>query len=94
MVFAGLLQAKFMVGFSGQGREAQEAAGQIASESISHIRTVASFTGEQALLEKFVHTLEKNKKSGVNSAHIVSILTNINFDKNETKESNGGWMNE
>jgi ABC-type multidrug transport system fused ATPase/permease subunit len=65
VAFAGLLQFKFMAGFSAAGRKSQEDAGQIASESISHIRTVASFTGEQALLDKFFFVLQRNKSAGL-----------------------------
>jgi ATP-binding cassette subfamily B (MDR/TAP) protein 1 len=62
-----------MTGFNAKSRAAQQKAGQVASESITHIRTVASFTGEQALLDKFSGTLSKNRASGISSAHIAGI---------------------
>jgi hypothetical protein len=61
-----------MAGFSASGRKSQEDAGQIASESISHIRTVASFTGEQALLDKFVTVLTRNKAAGLRVCRVIS----------------------
>lgn len=69
VAMAGLLQFKFMAGFSAAGRKSQEDAGQIAAESISHIRTVASFTGEQALLDKFFYVLQRNKSAGLRVYH-------------------------
>jgi ATP-binding cassette subfamily B (MDR/TAP) protein 1 len=73
LAFTGVVQMAVIQGFGQKSKEAIEKAGQVATESISNIRTVASFTGEGALLHRFSTSLSIGTDVGVRSAQIAGI---------------------
>ncbi|KAG6478375.1 hypothetical protein ZIOFF_061817 [Zingiber officinale] len=58
----GLIQAKSAKGFSGDSAMAHRQLVALASESVSHIRTVASFVYEEQLLKKAQFSLEEPRR--------------------------------
>jgi len=73
MAFAGLIQMQMTVGFSGKIKELLESLGQRAQESITHIRTVAAFTGEATVMKNFNELLDKNSALGIKNGHTSGI---------------------
>jgi len=64
---------KLMTGFSADAKTAYEDAGIVATEAISSIRTVASFTNEEKLLAMYSQKLEKPVKLGLRKAQFSGI---------------------
>jgi ATP-binding cassette subfamily B (MDR/TAP) protein 1 len=58
-IFAGALRAKFVQGFSSQTDEAYKDSGNLIQESVTNIRTVASFGNEKILLGFLDERLKK-----------------------------------
>lgn len=65
-----LLQMKFMKGFSSDAKTAYEKAGTVSTEAVGQIRTVASFTNEERLLQMYSERLEGPMKLGIRKAHV------------------------
>ncbi|EAS02072.1 multidrug resistance protein-like transporter family ABC domain protein (macronuclear) [Tetrahymena thermophila SB210] len=63
MVIAGSLQAKFVQGFSKGSEEAYKDSGIIIMESVTNIRTVASFANEGKILQFYDEKLQKSYNS-------------------------------
>ncbi|EFA83580.1 hypothetical protein PPL_02646 [Heterostelium album PN500] len=59
IAFAGKVEMEFMSGFSKEGKEAYAKSGQIATEAIGGIRTVASFNAEKKVYDKFKFALSE-----------------------------------
>ncbi len=73
IIIAGSLQFKFMAGFSTEGKAAYENANRVANEAIAHIRTVASFTGEAQLLERFHHLMDGVQAVGMKGGVVAGL---------------------
>eukprot|EP01132_Coremiostelium_polycephalum_P002116 gene2116-2605_t len=70
VVITGKLQMKFLAGFSADGQDGYGAAGQVASEAITGIRTVASFSTEKQVLDLYKVQLKGPISAGVKKGHI------------------------
>lgn len=85
MIIAGQLQAKFVQGFSADTDAAYKDSGIIIMESVTNIRTVASFSNEKMLSEfyasKLVHpynvAFKKGNISGIVSKLVASSLHSL-----------------
>jgi ATP-binding cassette subfamily B (MDR/TAP) protein 1 len=70
---AGIAQYMLLMGFGSASKAAIESAGQVATESVTNIRTLASFNGEAALLKRFSNSLAEGLHVGQRSAQIAGI---------------------
>lgn len=73
LVIGGALQMKMLNGAAGKNKEALEAAGKIAVESIENIRTVASLTREDMFQAKFQQELGTPYREALKKAHLVGL---------------------
>ncbi|KAL8550599.1 hypothetical protein ACS0TY_009142 [Phlomoides rotata] len=64
-VAPGLVFGKLMMNTGVKSKDAYEVAGSIVEQSISNIRTVYSYVGEQKTVDKFSRALEKSMKLGI-----------------------------
>jgi len=67
---AGGLMMKVMTMFSSKGQSSYEYAGAIAQESLSNMRTIASFSGEEIQSEKYNSQLHIARKIGIKKGFI------------------------
>nr|CAD1834787.1 unnamed protein product [Ananas comosus var. bracteatus] len=63
--FQGYAQIKFMKGYSADAKMMYEEASQVANDAVSGIRTVASFSAEQRVMETYKKKCEAPVKQGV-----------------------------
>ena len=70
MSIAGYFQFAVIGGFSSRSKDAIEKAGQVATEAVSNLRTVASFCGEDALMRRFAATLADGLVAGHRSSFL------------------------
>jgi ATP-binding cassette subfamily B (MDR/TAP) protein 1 len=66
-----------MKGYTEKYRAANEDANQVASEAIGNIRTVASFTREEATVTIFVAKMAAPMKLGVKNAIVRGFMTGL-----------------
>ncbi|XP_077436057.1 bile salt export pump [Vanacampus margaritifer] len=71
---SGLLQAKMMTGFANEDKKATEDAGQVSSEALANIRTVAGLTKESSFVESYEQKLERPYKSAKKRANIYGLF--------------------
>ncbi|KAH9772911.1 ABC transporter B family member 15 [Citrus sinensis] len=64
-IVPGIVFGKVLKDLGAQGKDAYEAAGGIAEQAISSIRTVYSFVGEHQTLKRFSLALRKNMELGI-----------------------------
>jgi ABC-type multidrug transport system fused ATPase/permease subunit len=64
---------KFIKGFSLDSKSAYEKAGNVSTEAVSQIRTVASFTNEETLFQMYSAKLEDPMRLGVRKAHVSGV---------------------
>ncbi|KAF2069672.1 hypothetical protein CYY_009009 [Polysphondylium violaceum] len=70
VVGVGKIQMQVLQGFSADGIDGTGAAGQVASEAITGIRTVASFTTEKQVLALYKKQLKGPISAGIKKGHI------------------------
>lgn len=75
----GILFAKLAAESSGTGQDAYGAAGAIASEVISLIRTVKAYNGQETEAKKYDEFLEKAYKSGVRKSALSGVAFGFNY---------------
>ncbi|CAM8890594.1 unnamed protein product [Rhodiola kirilowii] len=75
----GYVQSKFMRGFSGDAKKQYEEASQVASDAVGSIRTVASFSAEQKVMELYRSKCEGPMKSGIRDGIISGIGFGVSF---------------
>lgn len=73
MALTGMIQFSFMAGLGGKSKKVIERASALATESITHIRTVLSFNGEKAVIRMYSKALEPAVTVGTRSAHIAGL---------------------
>ena len=61
---------KFMAGYASSSKDAIERAGQVATEGVSNLRTVAAFGRENALISRFKDILSEGLVAGRNSSFV------------------------
>ncbi|XP_036965462.1 bile salt export pump isoform X1 [Acanthopagrus latus] len=70
---SGVFQAKMLTGFENQDKKAMEAAGQVSSEALANIRTIAGLAKESSFVESYEQKLELPYKSAKKRAHIYGL---------------------
>uniref|UniRef100_A0A6Q2Y9K0 Bile salt export pump n=1 Tax=Esox lucius TaxID=8010 RepID=A0A6Q2Y9K0_ESOLU len=70
LALSGGFQAKMLTGFAKQDKEAMEAAGQISSEALNNIRTIAGLGKEQSFVEMFETHLEAPYRAAKKKANV------------------------
>ncbi|KAI3355787.1 hypothetical protein L3Q82_004352 [Scortum barcoo] len=70
---SGVFQAKMLTGFANEDKKALEAAGQITSEAICNIRTIAGLAKENSFVEAYEQRLKLPYESAKKKANIYGI---------------------
>ncbi|XP_034041907.1 bile salt export pump-like, partial [Thalassophryne amazonica] len=74
---AGMLQAEKLTGFASEDTKAMEAAGQVSSEALTNIRTIAGLVKESTFVNLYEEKLEHSYKSAKKTANIYGICFGI-----------------
>ncbi|GLD67556.1 bile salt export pump [Lates japonicus] len=70
---SGVFQAKMLTGFANEDKKAMEAAGQVSSEALANIRTIAGLAKESSFVESYEEKLELPYKSAKKRANIYGL---------------------
>ncbi|KAM8857473.1 bile salt export pump isoform 1-T1 [Synchiropus picturatus] len=70
---SGVFQAKMLTGFANDDKDAMEAAGQVSSEALGNIRTIAGLGKENAFVESYEEQLESPFLSAKKKAHVYGV---------------------
>uniref|UniRef100_A0A3Q2NQW7 ATP-binding cassette, sub-family B (MDR/TAP), member 11a n=1 Tax=Fundulus heteroclitus TaxID=8078 RepID=A0A3Q2NQW7_FUNHE len=70
---SGVFQAKMLTGFANEDNKSMEAAGQVSSEALSNIRTIAGLAKERSFVESYEQKLELPYKSAKKRANIYGL---------------------
>ncbi|XP_073710881.1 bile salt export pump isoform X1 [Misgurnus anguillicaudatus] len=70
---SGVVQAKMLTGFANEDKKALEAAGQVSSEALSNIRTIAGLAKEKQFLAQYEQQLEAPYTSAKKKAHVYGV---------------------
>ncbi|CAO2597186.1 Bile salt export pump [Lemmus lemmus] len=73
LAFSGALQTKMLTGFASQDKQALEKAGQITSEALGNIRTVAGMGVEKRFIKAFEAELETSYRTAVKKANVYGL---------------------
>uniref|UniRef100_A0A8C3FL19 Bile salt export pump n=1 Tax=Chrysemys picta bellii TaxID=8478 RepID=A0A8C3FL19_CHRPI len=73
LALSGAVQAKMLTGFASQDKQAMEIIGQISSEALSNIRTVAGIGKERKFIEAYEEQLEIPYRAAISKANIYGI---------------------
>ncbi|KAK2176084.1 hypothetical protein NP493_686g01047 [Ridgeia piscesae] len=73
LVMGGSLQVKMMSGNTGRSQSALEGAGQVATESMSSIRTVASLGKEEHFVNEYKKLTDIPYKRSLRMAHVIGL---------------------
>ncbi|KAL6124504.1 hypothetical protein ACLB2K_077016 [Fragaria x ananassa] len=92
LIGQGILQTKFLKGFSADAKLMYEDASQVANDAIGSIRTVASFGSEKKVMDAYEKKCEGPMKQGVFFALTISAVgvsqsTGMAPDSNKAKDS-------
>ncbi|XP_072958940.1 ABC transporter B family member 11-like [Typha angustifolia] len=75
----GWIQLKFMQGFSADAKMMYEEASQVANDAVGNIRTVASFSAEEKVMELYKKKCEGPMKTGIRQGIISGIGFGVSF---------------
>ncbi|XP_076025922.1 bile salt export pump [Genypterus blacodes] len=70
---SGVFQAKMLTGFANEDNKAMEAAGQVSSEALANIRTIAGLAKEKTFVESYEEKLVSPYKSAKKKANIYGL---------------------
>ncbi|XP_067300623.1 bile salt export pump [Pseudorasbora parva] len=70
---SGVFQSKMLTGFANKDKNALEAAGQVSSEALSNIRTIAGLAKEKQFVSQYEEQLETPYKGAKKKAHVYGI---------------------
>uniref|UniRef100_A0A8C2HGJ9 ATP-binding cassette, sub-family B (MDR/TAP), member 11a n=1 Tax=Cyprinus carpio TaxID=7962 RepID=A0A8C2HGJ9_CYPCA len=70
---SGVFQAKMLTGFANEDKNALEAAGQVSSEALSNIRTIAGLAKEKHFVSQYEEKLQAPYKRAKQKAHVYGI---------------------
>ncbi|XP_034549833.1 bile salt export pump [Notolabrus celidotus] len=70
---SGVFQAKMLTGFASEDKKSMETAGQVSSEALSNIRTIAGLAKESSFVESYEQKLELPYKSAKKKANIYGL---------------------
>uniref|UniRef100_A0A8C4SF16 Bile salt export pump-like n=1 Tax=Erpetoichthys calabaricus TaxID=27687 RepID=A0A8C4SF16_ERPCA len=71
---SGAFQAKMLTGFANQDKEALEAAGQVSSEALNNIRTIAGLAKEDSFVQLYEQQLELPYKAATKKAKVYGVF--------------------
>uniref|UniRef100_A0A8C2U9C8 Bile salt export pump n=1 Tax=Coturnix japonica TaxID=93934 RepID=A0A8C2U9C8_COTJA len=96
LALSGAVQAKMLTGFAAQDKKALEATGQISSEALSNIRTVAGIGKEKKFIDAFEKNLDMPYKAAIKKANVYGICfgfaQSIVFIANSVSYRYGGFL--
>uniref|UniRef100_A0A8C0HN39 Bile salt export pump n=1 Tax=Buteo japonicus TaxID=224669 RepID=A0A8C0HN39_9AVES len=96
LALSGAVQAKMLTGFASQDKKALEATGQIASEALSNIRTVAGIGKEKMFISNFEKHLDMPYRAAIKKAHVYGLCfgfaQSIVFIANAVSYRYGGFL--
>nr|XP_034351500.1 bile salt export pump isoform X2 [Arvicanthis niloticus] len=96
LALSGAVQTKMLTGFASQDKQALEKAGQISSEALGNIRTVAGIGVEGRFIKAFEVELETSYKTAVRKANIYGLCyafsQAISFLANSAAYRYGGYL--
>ncbi|MED6121361.1 ABC transporter B member 11 [Stylosanthes scabra] len=75
----GILQLKFLQGFTADGKKLYEEASQVATDAVSSNRTVASFCAEEKVMELYKKKCEAPIKAGIKQGIISGVGFGLSF---------------
>uniref|UniRef100_A0A3B4FB65 ATP binding cassette subfamily B member 11 n=1 Tax=Pundamilia nyererei TaxID=303518 RepID=A0A3B4FB65_9CICH len=70
---SGVFQAKMLTGFANEDKKAMEEAGQVSSEALGNIRTIAGLAKESSFVDSYEQKLELPYKSAKKKANIYGL---------------------
>ncbi|XP_071330134.1 bile salt export pump isoform X2 [Trachinotus anak] len=70
---SGIFQTKMLTGFANEDKKAMEEAGQVSSEAVANIRTIAGIAKERSFVESYEQKLELPYKSAKKRANIYGL---------------------
>ncbi|XP_027146571.1 bile salt export pump [Larimichthys crocea] len=70
---SGAFQAKMLIGFENKDKKAMEEAGQVSSEALANIRTIAGLAKENSFVESYEEKLEPPYKSAKKRANVYGL---------------------
>ncbi|XP_042730707.1 bile salt export pump isoform X2 [Lagopus leucura] len=96
LALSGAVQAKMLTGFAAQDKKALEATGQISSEALSNIRTVAGIGKEKKFIDAFEKNLDMPYRAAIKKANVYGICfgfaQSIVFIANSVSYRYGGFL--
>ncbi|XP_014454952.2 bile salt export pump [Alligator mississippiensis] len=96
LALSGAIQAKMLTGFASQDKQALEATGQISSETLSNIRTVAGIGKEKMFIKAYEEQLEKPYRASIKKANVYGICFGFSqcivFIANSVSYRYGGFL--
>uniref|UniRef100_A0A7M4FBR5 Bile salt export pump n=1 Tax=Crocodylus porosus TaxID=8502 RepID=A0A7M4FBR5_CROPO len=96
LALSGAVQAKMLTGFASQDKQALEATGQISSEALSNIRTVAGIGKEKMFIKAYEEQLEKPYRASIKKANVYGICFGFSqcivFIANSVSYRYGGFL--
>ncbi|XP_014716024.2 bile salt export pump isoform X1 [Equus asinus] len=96
LALSGAVQTRMLTGFASQDKQALEMAGQITSEALSNIRTVAGIGKERQFIGAFETELEKPFKTAIRKANIYGFCFGFSqcivFVANSASYRYGGYL--
>uniref|UniRef100_A0A8C4YHY0 Bile salt export pump n=1 Tax=Gopherus evgoodei TaxID=1825980 RepID=A0A8C4YHY0_9SAUR len=96
LALSGAVQAKMLTGFASQDKQAMETTGQISSEALSNIRTVAGIGKERKFIEAYEEQLEIPYRAAISKANVYGICFGfaqcIVFIANSVSYRYGGFL--
>uniref|UniRef100_A0A8C3LMS0 Bile salt export pump n=1 Tax=Chrysolophus pictus TaxID=9089 RepID=A0A8C3LMS0_CHRPC len=96
LALSGAVQAKMLTGFAAQDKKALEATGQISSEALSNIRTVAGVGEEKKFIDAFEKNLDMPYRAAIKKANVYGICfgfaQSIVFIANSVSYRYGGFL--
>uniref|UniRef100_A0A8C6YQB4 Bile salt export pump n=1 Tax=Nothoprocta perdicaria TaxID=30464 RepID=A0A8C6YQB4_NOTPE len=96
LALSGAVQAKKLTGFAAQDKKALEATGQISSEALTNIRTVAGIGKEKMFVDNYEKHLEMPYRAAIKKAHVYGLCYGfaqcIVFIANSVSYRYGGFL--
>uniref|UniRef100_A0A8V1A6Q6 Bile salt export pump n=1 Tax=Gallus gallus TaxID=9031 RepID=A0A8V1A6Q6_CHICK len=84
------VQAKMLTGFAAQDKKALEATGQISSEALSNIRTVAGIGKEKKFIDAFEKNLDMPYRAAIKKANVYGIC--FGFAQSIAERAASRWL--
>ncbi|KAG8000685.1 Bile salt export pump [Nibea albiflora] len=73
IVMSGAFQAKILTGFENEDKKAMEEAGQVSSEALANIKTIAGLANENSFVESYEQKLEPPYKCAKKRANVYGL---------------------